>query len=173
MKQLKRSEIKHIREILARKTDNKCPISGLDISNGDACCDHAHEDSLHPCSETIEGQVRGVLHKFANVLEGQMRGKFKRSGLAAHMNFEDFLFNLYTYLMDFREPMLHPLAKDNKPKKLMKSSYNTLIREINSCNKFRHKPEKYPAYPKSKKMTKRLQELFVKYEITPKFYGSK
>jgi len=169
MKQLKSTEIKEVRERLAKKTNQKCPITNLDISNGTAALDHAHEHSLHPKSETVEGQVRGTIHKYANSLEGQMRSKFRRSGLAQVISFEEFLFNLYTYLMDFREPLLHPQHAPKKPK-LMKSSYNDLAREIKNANTYLAKPIKIPPYPKSKRCTKRLKELYEQFKIYPKFY---
>jgi hypothetical protein len=169
MKQLKSKEIKEIRDMLAKKTNYICPISHLDISNGDACLDHAHQASEHPLSETVEGQVRGTIHKYANSLEGQMRSKFRRSGLASVISFEEFLLNLYNYLMEFREPMIHPMSAP-KSQKLMKSSYNHLVREINECNKYLQKPIKVPPYPKSKRLTKKLKELYDKMGIDPKFY---
>ncbi len=169
MKQLKHSDIKQIRELLAEKTEFICPISGLSLLDGSAALDHSHQDSDHPASETIEGQVRGTIHKYANSLEGQMRSKFRRSGLAKVISFEEFLLNLYTYLMDFREPMIHPMSAP-KSKKLMKSSFNHLVREINNYNCYLEKPIKIPPYPKSKRLTKRLKELYDKFGIDPRFY---
>ncbi len=168
MKQLKKSDIKEVREQLARKTNNLCPISGLDISNGDAALDHSHENSLY--TETIEGQIRGTIHKYANSLEGQMRSKYRRSGLAKSISFEEFLFNLYNYLMNFREPMIHPMSAP-KAEKLMKSSYNELMKEINNYNRYLAKPIKMPCYPKSKRLTKRLRELFDQFKIYPRYYS--
>jgi len=169
MKQMKSTDTKEIREHLAKKTNGICPITGLDVSNGDGCLDHAHEASEHPLSETVEGQIRGTIHKYANSLEGQMRSKFRRSGLAQIMCFEDFLLKLHHYLMDFREPLLHPTHAPKKPK-LMKSSYNELVREIKNANFYLKKPIKIPDYPKSKRLTKRIKELFEQFKIYPRYY---
>jgi hypothetical protein len=169
MKQMKQAEIKEIRERLAKKNNYLCPITNLDISNGDAALDHSHQDSTHPLSETVEGQVRGTIHRFANSLEGSMRSKFRRSGLASVMSFEEFLLNLYNYLMDYREPLLHPQHAP-RPKKLMKSSYNELKREILKANHYLNRPIKIPPYPKSKRLTKRLKELFEQFKIYPRYY---
>ncbi len=169
MKQLKHKDIKEIREMLCEKVDWICPVSGLDLRNGNATCDHSHEDSTHPNSETVEGQVRGPLHRFANSLEGQMRAKFRRSGLAKEISFEEFLFNLYNYLMDFREPMIHPMSAP-KHNKLTKRSYNKLAKEIKQTNEYLTKKIKLPPYPKSKRLTKKLKELYDKFGIYPEYY---
>ena len=168
MQQLKQKDIKKIRDELVKHNDGKCPVSGLDISNGDACLDHAHQDS--EISETVEGQVRGVLHKFANSLEGSWRARYLRSGLANEITFEELLINMYTYLMEYREPMLHP-SHAQKPRKLMKSSYNELKREVNNANRYLKRKIKMPDYPKSKRLTKKLKELYEKFGIIPKYYS--
>jgi hypothetical protein len=72
--------------------------------------------------------------------------------------------------MESREPLLHP-SHAPKPRKLMKSSYNELKREIKKANHFLSKPLKMPDYPKSKRLTKRLKELYEQFAIYPKFYG--
>ena len=163
-------ETREIREFLWLKNKKQCPVLDIALESTDCNLDHAHQNSLE--TETIEGQIRSTIHRFANQLEGQMRSKFIRSGAAKYITFEKFLFNLYMYLMEYREPLLHP---SNKPKnaKLMKSSFNELIREMNRCNEYLAKPIKIPTYPKSKRYTKKIKELFESYGIKPKFYGSR
>jgi hypothetical protein len=172
MRQLKQKDVKPIREQLIKKEGGVCPVSKLDITCGDACLDHAHEDSLHPDSETVEGQVRGVLHKYANALEGAWRSKFRRSGLNGYMSFEEALINMHYYLMNNRELYLHPSHAPG-PRKLMKSSFNDLKRAIIGANKFLEKPIKVPDFPKSGRCTKRICELFDMFGIYPKYYGKK
>ena len=58
-----------------------------------------------------------------------------------------------------------------KPRKLMKSSYNELKREIDKVNKYMKKPIKIPNYPKSKRLTKRLKELYEQFGIYPRYYS--
>jgi hypothetical protein len=71
MKQLKQKDIKPIREMILKRNNGECPILCHPLKPEDAALDHSHEKS--DISETQEGQVRGVIHKFANSLEGQMR----------------------------------------------------------------------------------------------------
>jgi len=167
MRQLKGKDIKEIRELLWEKNDCVCPILGIEVDKTDLNLDHAHQDS--EISETVSGQIRGSIHKFANTLEGQMRSKYRRSGIASYITFEEFLYNLWNYLMTNREPFLHPQHQP-RAKKIMKSSYNELVREIKSCNTQLKKPIKIPPYPKSKRMTKRLAELYEKFAIIPRYY---
>ncbi len=170
MQQLKQKDVKSIREEIAERQGGLCPVSGLDVSNGDAALDHAH--SASDFTETVEGQVRGVLHRFANSLEGSMRSKYRRSGLAQHITFEEVLLNLYMYLMEYRLPLLHP-SHAPRPRKLMKQSYNKLAKEVKGANKYLKKPIKMPDYPKSRRLTKRLKELYEQFGLYPEYYGTR
>lgn len=168
MQQLNQLDVKQYRKEILELQGGICPILQEEIQEGYACLDHAHEDSLY--SETQKGQIRGVLNRYANSLEGSMRARFKRSGLSNIITFEEFLINLYTYLVDHRYPLLHP---SNKPRtrKLQKRSYQELKREINEVNKYLDKPIKMPDFPKSGRLTKRLKELYHRFGLTPKFYA--
>ena len=168
MQQLKQKDVKKIREQLLGKQDGKCAIMDLVIDPSDAALDHAHEASEY--TDLREGQIRGVLHKFANSLEGQMRSKYRRSGCARFISFEEFLLGLYNYLTSDGYPLLHP-SNSPKPRKLMKSSYRELEREIKKINKYNKKQIKFPPYPKSGICTKKLCELFDQVKIYPKYYN--
>ena len=170
MHQLNQKDIKQYREEILDRQDGICPLTNTKIKEGEACLDHAHEDSLY--SDTKKGQIRGVLNKNANVLEGTMRSRFKRSGISNLITFEEFLLNLYNYLMYSKHPLLHP---SNKPrsKKLQKRSYQELKKEIDKANKYLNRPIKMPEYPKSGRLTKRLSELFKQFGLIPKFYAAK
>jgi hypothetical protein len=168
MKQLKQKDVKQIREELLKKNDGICPILKIPLDPSDAALDHAHQDS--EISETVEGQIRSTIHKYANSLEGTMRSRFRRSGVASYIAFEEFLLNLYEYLMEYREPLLHP-SHAAKPRKLMKSSYNELCKEIKKLNSFLKKQIKCPDYPKSKRLTKKLAELYDLVKIYPRYYN--
>jgi len=162
VKQLKNKDIRGHRERLLEDQNNICPLCNCEIEYGDAALDHDHDS----------GRIRGVLHKWCNSAEGMLKSKFKRSGVAKSINFELYLFNLYEYLIKEHHLMLHPEHAPKQPK-LMKSSYNKLVREVKNCNRLRQKPERIPDYPRSKKLTKSLEKLFIKYDIDPQFYGSK
>ncbi len=162
MKQLKQSEVKELREELLKRNDNKCPLCENDLPKEKAALDHCHQT----------GRVRNTICKNCNSLEGMMRSKWIRSGVAQQVTFERFLLNLSNYLLADHPAILHPTHAP-KPRKLMKSSYNKLVREIKNCNRFMQKPEKIVPYSKSGRLTKRLGELFLKYGIKPEYYGRK
>lgn len=167
MRQLKQKDVKEIRECILEKQDGLCAIMGTPLHPSDAALDHAHQDSEY--HEMTEGQIRGVLHKFANSLEGSMRAKYRRSGLAQMITFEEFLLGLYNYLMSDGYPLLHP-SFEPRPRKLMKQSYNKLKREVAQANKYLKREIKFPPYPKSKRLTKRLKELYEQFGIFPEYY---
>jgi hypothetical protein len=151
MKSLKYKDIKTLREDLL--TENEiCPLCECIIL--DPVLDHDH----------VEGHVRGVLCRRCNSLEGILLSRFKRAGLMNIISFSKFVQNLSDYINAEPLPYMHP--KGNKPKKLMKSSYNELKKAYKGEAKF-------PPYPKSKKMTKKLERLFAEYNIEPKFYNKR
>lgn len=168
MKQLNQKDIQEIRQEILEKQKYTCPILKVEIPVGFACLDHAHEESEF--SETKNGQIRGVLHKYANSLEGVFRSRFKRSGVANLITFEEFLLNLHIYLMEHRHPLLHPTNKP-RTRKLQKRSYQELKREILEVNKFLNKPIKIPPYPKSGRLTKTLKNLFEQFGLIPMYYA--
>ncbi len=159
-KQLKQTNVKEERERLLKEQDCICPLCGQEINPCDAALDHDHDT----------GHIRGVLHKVCNSGEGQMRSKFRRSGVAKHTTFEEYLLSLAEYLMKEQYPMLHP-SHAPRPRKLQKRSYQELKREIEKLNKYVEKQVKVPDYPKSRRLTKRLSELFDMVKIYPKYYS--
>jgi len=160
-KYLKQKDIKQYRNYLLKKQDYKCPICNRKIHEQDANLDHCHESGL----------IRGVLCKTCNAyIEGTFRSKWKRSGLSKIIAFEELLFNLYSYLDKDFFPIFHP-SHTAKPRKLKKMSYNKLKKEIEKTNNYLEKPIKIPQYPKSKRLTKRLKELYDQFGIIPEFYS--
>ncbi len=163
MKQLKHSDIKQIRELLAENQGNVCPICEREFTEKIAKnLDHCHES----------GKIRGVLCRACNSsIEGAFRSKWVRSGLSKDVDFRQILFNLYLYLdPDSHYGMLHP-THSQKPKKLQKRSYQELKKEVERFNEFVSKETKVPEYPKSGRLTKKLKELYEKFGIIPKFYS--
>ena len=166
--QLDGKDIKPIREKLLEEQNGICPLCLTPIDPNDAALDHCHDSGL----------IRGVLHKRCNSNEGALKSKFRRSGIqnieGCEITFEEYILNLHFYLTKDHHDMLHPSNKPG-PKKLMKSSYNKLVREIKKANEYykahNKKPIKIPDYPKSKRLTKRLDELYEEFGIDPRFYN--
>lgn len=163
MKQLEPKDVRETRERLLEEQEGFCTLCETYIQLGDAHLDHSHQT----------GRIRGVLCSSCNKTEGILRSKFIRSGIHKKIKFETYLKNLAEYLTKEHHKIYHP---SNRPgsKKLMKSSYNKLIREINKANVYYKskgkKVIKIPQYPKSKKLTKRLDELFKEFGLNPEYY---
>jgi len=158
MKQLKNSEVKNFREEMLLEQNNICPLCEQHINKNDACLDHDH----------TTGEIRGVLHSNCNSLEGVIKSRFTRSGVHKLTDLITYLNNLIVYLQKEHHKVLHP-SNIPKPKKLKKSSYNYLKKMYSKSNDKRHK-KKFPDYPKSKKLIKRLDELYFELFITPEYY---
>jgi len=160
MHQMSQKEIKDLRELLATNNDNLCPLCEQVFDVGEMALDHCHES----------GQIRGTICKRCNSLEGIFRSRWVRSGVAKKVSLETYMRNLADYLDKEHLPILHP-SHAPKPRKLMISSYNSLVKEIKAYNKVAAKTIKIPPYPKSKRLVKKLKELYDKFGIYPKFYS--
>jgi hypothetical protein len=156
---MKHKDIKPLREQLWKEQKGICPICECEIPLEDAALDHDHQTTL----------IRGVLCKRCNSLEGVFRSKWKRSGLFERQDFISVLKNLACYLEQEQHPYIHPSHVPKNPK-LMKRSYNKLKKEIEGANRYLKNPIKIPPYPKSKRLTKRLKELFDQFGLIPEFY---
>jgi len=155
MDYLSYKDIKEFRKLLLEKQNYVCPLCNQFINPGKEVLDHDH----------VTGKIRGVLHAECNSFEGMLIHKFIRSGVHKYCDIEDFLYNLIKYWNKVHYPILHPSEKPHKPN-LKKSSYNRLKKKYTGKAKF-------PEYPKSKKLTKKLEELFIKYNIEPEFYNDR
>ena len=103
-----------------------------------------------------------------NALEGKIANNFKRLGLNKETDLPSLLRNLADYLERPNLPYIHPSEKP-KSQKLMKSSYNKLIKELQLINY--NKP--VPPFPKNKKLSKKLQKLYDLVELEPSFIKTK
>ena len=159
-KPLKHKDIKPLREKLWKQNDYCCPICERPLTAEDLALDHDHDTTL----------IRNTICKRCNSIEGIFKSKWKRSGLMDFIDFDQLLENLSIYLRQEQLPYIHPSHVEKHPK-LMKSSYNTLKREIEHINKYLEKPIKIPPYPKSKRLTKKLKELYDRCGLEPKFYS--
>ena len=156
---MKHKDIRPLRKRLWEEQNHICPVCLKEMLFEESALDHDHKTTL----------VRGVLCKRCNSLEGMLRSKWKRSGIFKRVDFTEMLGNLYNYLMQDQHPYIHPSHVQKKPK-LMKRSYNKLKKEIQNANRYLEKPIKIPPYPKSKKLTKRLKELYEQFGMFPEFY---
>lgn len=125
-------------------------------------CDHHHTGA-----HKGDGAIRGVVCSVCNSILGKFENAFIRYGLGID-EMPNFISNLAVYTSEdspYKTKYIYPSEKPKEPK-LMKSSYNELLRVL---KKQGHK-KKVPPYPKLKKMTKALQELYDAYDVAPKFY---
>lgn len=149
--QLKATQVKFIRDSILVKQNNICVLCRHDVEL--PVLDHYHCKKQHG-----SGLVRGVLCNTCNRMTGIVENNFPRNGID-YSEGPDFLRRLADYLENKRERYIHPSEKEKQPK-LMKSSYNSLVRAVNG-------KQKIPKF--TGRVTKDLEALFVKYCIVPKF----
>ncbi len=163
LKQLKQKDLPALREKWFQEQDQKCPLFGKKYDISEMTLDHFHGLKSELPDESGKGLCRGVLHKQANSIEGKITNAFKRYGGNKHIDLISFLRNLANYLesnkIHTNEKWIHPTERMKSPK-LMKSSYNKLVKAIGG-------KQKVPGY--NGKLTKQLEKLYEKYGITPEF----
>ena len=163
--QLKFSEIKSLREHLAEKNGHRCPICHREFSDKiKMTLDHDH----------YTFRIRDTICNSCNQIEGHIKGKLKRMGLWNSENFDyaQYLRDLADHVSKDQLPVIHPTHAPKK-QKLQKRSYNELCKAVEKANRYLKKPIRVPDYPKSKRLTKKLKELFEYMGIYPKFYKGK
>lgn len=161
--QLKTSDIPRIRKEIADRQENKCLLCGCDLSDKIAVLDHQHKRKKTDKNIVDNnGLVRGVLCSECNALEGKI---FNNSNRFLHYPRQailiEWLLNLIEYYQREKYPYIHPSEKE-KEKEVSKSNFNKLKKLFIQDN-----PKKSLEYPKSKKLNKRLKELFEEYNISP------
>lgn len=163
MRSLKQSEIKSIRLEILREQNYKCPLCGKTITETDRIAlDHQHKLRKSDVNGVDgNGQVRGVLCSDCNCLEGKITNNSNRF---LHQPTKEekieWLSNLIKY---YKKPLyeyIHPSEVKRDPL-VSKRNFNKLNKLYISDG---HKPLEYP---KSRKLTKKLKELFEKYGINP------
>lgn len=154
LKQLKTKEIKPLREKILHEQNGVCLICGKEPKI--ACLDHSHQKRIHG-----SGLVRGVLCSSCNIFIAKSENNCTRYGFK-QKDLPYIMRQMAAYLEKDHYPYIHP-SEAPKPKKLMKSSYNLLKKTYTGRAKF-------PIYPKSGKLTIKLDSLFEKYNVTPCFY---
>jgi hypothetical protein len=163
---MKDKDVKELRERLHEEQDKICPVCAQKMSHDAMALDHQHKlFADQPLLDDGAGLVRGAICMGCNSWEGRVTNSFKRMGLhKKDASFSDMLHNLADYLDRENLPYLHP-REVPKALKLKKSCYNKLVKVYD-------KKAKIPDYPKSKKLTKKLKELFEEYKITVEYYSA-
>jgi len=167
LKQLKTSEVKNLREKLHKEQNEICPICKEKIEYSDTTLDHQHKlFKDQEIGENGAGLCRGVICRNCNSWEGKITNSYRRLGLhKKDISLPELLRNLADYLDQDNLPYIHPTEKP-KDKKLKKSSYNKLVKELKN-SEYR---KKIPVFPKSGKLTKELEKLFTEFSIQTEFY---
>lgn len=166
LEELKSKDIKALKEKWHNEQNNICPILREKIDLKYMTLDHQHKLKREDPDETGKGICRGAIEFRANGLEGKITNNFKRYGLDKIIELPEFLRNLADYLeenhIQDEIKYVHP-SEQPKPKKIKKQCYNKLKKKYTGKRKF-------PDYPKSQKLTKKLSELFKTYDIEIEYY---
>lgn len=149
--QLKANQVKFVRDGLLEKQSGVCPICARSVKL--PVLDH-----FHTKRHNGDGKIRGVLCNTCNRMIGVIENNAIKNGI----NFSDlpaFLRRCADYASKDHYPLIHPSEVERNPK-VSKRNYNQL-------KKVYDKKAKFPEYPASAKLTKRLAELFDEYSISP------
>lgn len=160
IKNLSQSDVKELREKILLENNGICPICRKPIKEGKAVLDHSHQKK-----NKGTGLIRDVICSGCNILLGKIENNCVRYGIS---NFElpRVLENMSFYLLKEHLPYRHPTEIPKEPK-LTKSSYNKLKKAFIENNM----KGKFPEYPKSGKLIKSLEALYLALEIEPEFYA--
>lgn len=162
---VKHSELPAVRQQLIEQQAGTCPLTGLDLTEENWAVDHQHVvKSREKVGENGAGLIRGVLDYRANALEGKIQSDYQRMGLRTIIALPDFLRRLADYLEKQPTNFIHPNDVPRK-RKLSKTSYNSLK---TAYRKKYNKPLNVP-YPTRGGISSRLEKLFQKFDIEPKF----
>lgn len=156
-KQLKWDDLPKLRDKLLEEQENVCPICNRSVNS--PVLDHHHVKKINGT-----GLIRGVLCRSCNVMLGKVENNCKRYNIS-QKELPAVLNNMADYLKEDHLSYIHPSEAPKEPK-LMKSSYNELTKMMKQDGRY-----KIPEYPRSGKLTVRLKELFIKFDINPKFYS--
>ena len=156
--QLKGCDLPALRQQLLDEQEGECPICGLPVDA--PCLDHSHKKRVKGT-----GLIRGVLCRSCNTLLGKIENNCLRYKVS-HKALPLVLRNMACYLERPHKNILHPNERE-RPRKLKKSSYNTLKKLAKAAGVF---SKRIPDFPKSGLLTKPLEALFSKYDLEPEYY---
>lgn len=161
LQQIKNKDIPNIRHKILEKQDGLCKLCKEPINETTGySLDHQHMTKKETIGEDGAGLVRGVLCRACNVMEGKIWNSMRR--YIQPENVQDrieWLESLLEYYKEDNYNVIHPSELPKEPT-VSKSNYNKLKKLYDGKAKF-------PEYPASKKLTKRLKELFEEYQIEP------
>lgn len=168
MKYIKTSELAKLRQELLEQQNYICPITKSELLFENSVVDHQHVFSkAEILGQNGSGMIRGVIDRFANMLLGKIENSFQRTGLRNNgYHLPDLLRAMADYIENNQTEYLHP-SEMPKPKKITKTSFNTLLKKLKETNY----SKKLPEYPKSGTLTKPLEELFNANGIEILYYG--
>lgn len=164
--EMKASEIRLLKEKIWISNGRKCPVLDQQIPLEKMALDHSHKRIDEEYAEN-KGTIREALDFRVNAVLGKLENAVKRTGLTNDENFDmgTFLRNAADYFDRgaYRDKAgnmyIHPKEVKREPR-VSKRNYNQLKKVYNQKAKF-------PEYPASGKLTKRLGELFSEYNINP------
>lgn len=160
---LKYSEIKETKLKILESQGFKCAVCGKPLTLDAAVLDHQHKiRKSDPNGENGNGLIRGVLCNGCNPAEGKIHNALVRY-LQIKTDSEriQFLERLIEYYRQPKYPLIHPTEVPKEPD-VSKKNFNKLKKLYEQSG-----GKKVLEYPKSKKLTKPLKELFEKYSISP------
>lgn len=155
---LKPKDIKTTKQMLLEKQGYRCAICGKELTLENSVLDHQHKQRKSDKNGVNgDGLVRGVLCQEDNLSEGKIWNATKRfQGARTPQDRIIWLQKLIKYYQQEPYPFIHPSEKIPE-KSVSKRQYNKLKKIY----------PKTPNYPKSTHLTKRLKELFEKFNINP------
>ena len=159
MRQLKnQKEANDLKLELLEKQGFSCPITGYRLTMGNAALDHCHET----------GQIRGPIFGGANRMLRE--SQWVRFGIRRE-DIPSVLRKMADYLERPQLEILHHTCRKREPY-LQRLSFLQLEKEIKKSGKppawFRYSTRNGKA---AQKMNAKLQALFDKYGIVPRFYA--
>lgn len=168
-REMKTKDIKPLKEIIWEGNSRKCPVLDIEIPLEKMVLDHAHKRNDEEYSET-KGIIRTALDFRVNATLGKLENSLVRTGLNKSPGFDigTFLRNAADYFESgaYRDNegnmFVHPNEVRRDPD-VSKRNYKRLKKlYFGEDNK-----AKFPGYPKSGKLTKPLEKLFIRYDISP------
>jgi hypothetical protein len=168
-KELKQADLRPLREKIWLSNDKKCPVLDKEVPFEKTVVDHAHKRKDEAYAPD-KGVVREVLDFRVNSCLGRLENALKRTGLIYEEGFNtgDFLrkaadyFDNGAYIDEEGYMLVHPKEVKKEPP-LSKRQYNKLKKLYESSDR----KAKFPEFPKSKKLTKKLALLFEEYSLEP------
>lgn len=159
---LKTTEIAQLRTKILEEQQHICPLCGNKIST--PCLDHQHKRRKNDTPGVDgAGLVRGVLCRDCNSLEGRIWNAMQRH--IQPKTVDDrirWLKNLINY---YNKVPLRIVYPGETPKRVVSKRQFNIIKKLYATDHPKAKPLEYP---KSGILTKKLEQIFNYYKISPK-----